>query len=128
MRVLICGDRDWSDYALVKAVVATLPDDAVVIEGEARGADRQARIAARLRGLEVADFPADWDREGDAAGPLRNRRMLIKGRPDVVIWFHHHLPSSRGTRDMVKIARAAGVPTFSGAEWMWITRHVRDEA
>lgn len=118
MRYLICGDRNWSDYEAVWAVVESLPDDSVVIEGAARGADSMAALAASERGLTLDIYPADWDRHGRAAGPVRNMQMLNSGKPDVVIWFHNNLAASKGTRHMVNAARAAGIPTYSYREWL----------
>lgn len=43
---------------------------------------------------------------GKAAGPIRNQRMLDEGKPDLVVAF----PGGRGTADMVRRAKAAGVP------------------
>lgn len=108
-KVIICGDRYWADYRAVKREVDKLPPGTVVIEGGARGADRLARQAAAARGLEVRTFDADWARYGRAAGPIRNAAMLAAG-PALVLAFHADLDKSKGTRDMVKRARRAGVP------------------
>jgi hypothetical protein len=77
----------------------------VVIEGGAAGADRWARSWARLRAIDVETYEAQWARDGRAAGPIRNQAMLINGRPDLVVAF----PGGRGTADMVRRAKAAGV-------------------
>jgi hypothetical protein len=61
--------------------------------------------------IKVLAFPAQWDTYGRAAGPIRNRQMLNEGRPDEVIAFHEHIDESKGTANMVKIAKAAGIPT-----------------
>ena len=47
---------------------------------------------------------------------IRNRQMLNEGRPTEVIAFHPHLDQSKGTLNMVRIARVAGlkVTVFSG--------------
>jgi hypothetical protein len=54
-------------------------------------------------------FEADW-RRGKRAGPERNQRMLDEGRPDEVWAFHTDTALGKGTADMVRKARAAGVP------------------
>lgn len=111
MRLLVCGSRDYTDaetlFARLDAFAAEHQVE-LVIEGEARGADTLAREWAELRGIPVAKFPADWKRFGRAAGPIRNRQMLVDGKPDHVIAF----PASeaRGTWDMVRQAREVGVP------------------
>jgi hypothetical protein len=109
MRVLVCGARDWSDIGSIRRTLAALPPDTVVIHGAARGADSLAGEAARELGLRVRAFPADWARYGKAAGPVRNRQMLVEGKPDRVLAFHADLAGSKGTADMVRQARAAGV-------------------
>jgi SLOG family YspA-like protein len=116
MRLLVCGSRTWTDRARLRQVldqvVAEHSDGQVVlIEGDARGADRLAGQLARERGWRLEHYPADWTRQGRAAGFQRNARMLQQGRPDLVVAFTvGPLHESRGTADMVRRARAAGVP------------------
>lgn len=100
-RVLICGDRDWDDENLIRQAIFTrlAPGD-VVIHGAARGADSMAGAIAREFGLKVEMFPAQWDRHGRAAGPIRNQQMLDEGKPDEIWAFHWDLSVSKGTRDM----------------------------
>lgn len=104
-RYLICGGRDFADYpAMDKALRALIlhPEDAIIIHGDARGADRLAAQWGRANGaMRVEAYPADWDKYGKGAGPIRNRAMLDRGDPDVVIAF----PGGRGTANMVIQAR-----------------------
>lgn len=105
MKVLICGDRNWKDPQLINDVIVerlTLPfTDHTIIEGEARGADILARNIGERLGIPVDRVPADWEKFGKAAGPIRNWKMLNKN-PDEVWAFHDNLGSSKGTADMVK--------------------------
>lgn len=116
MRVLVCGDRHWADKEALEAVLNVIGferwgRDLVIIEGTADGADRMAgRWAERSCGHE--EYPAEWNVHGKAAGPIRNQRMLDEGKPDLVLAFHDHLPKSKGTRDMVRRARNAGLPVL----------------
>lgn len=110
MRVLVCGGRDYQDSRRVYAVLDKLHAEAgidCIIEGGARGADALARSwAEHPYGCgHVETYEADWESQGTFAGPARNARMLAEGRPDVVIAF----PGGRGTADMVRKARRAGV-------------------
>lgn len=110
-RVLICGGRRFSDREAVETLVASLPSDAVVIHGAAPGADSLAGACARTAGLTVEEYPADWKQYGRGAGLVRNRQMLTDGKPDIVYAFPDcPLPKSKGTRNMVEQAIAAGVP------------------
>jgi len=108
MRVLVCGGRAYGDRDRVYAVLDKLHADAGIAylcEGGARGADQYAREWAYKENIAQDTFQADWENQGSFAGPARNTRMLNEGKPDVVIAF----PGGRGTADMVKKARRAGV-------------------
>ena len=107
MRVLITGSREWTDVATMCEEFCKLPDDTVIIHGGARGADTMADQMARGEHMRVEVFPADWKAHGKAAGPLRNQQMLDEGKPDLVLAFP--TPKSRGTWDMVRRAKSAGV-------------------
>ena len=109
-RVIICGSRTWDDWKSIRRYVDSLPDDAVVIEGGARGADSIARACAEQRGLEVLAFPADWKQYGKAAGVIRNTQMIMEGRPNQVVAFVYNLATSTGTRNMIDKARSQGIP------------------
>lgn len=128
-RVLVCGDRRWIDDGYLVNILDMMHLQerfSVVIEGCANGADIMAGDHrpspgygpgwARVRGVEGAHYPAEWDRYGRAAGPVRNRQMRVDGKPDLVIAFHHDIMSSRGTRDMVRQSRKARIPVvlFTG--------------
>lgn len=110
MRLLVCGDRNWTDLAMIALLINELKPTAV-IEGEARGADRLARVAARHLNIPVEAYPAQWDTYGKRAGPVRNQLMLDEGKPDLVVAFHDSINTSRGTADMLRRAKLAGVPT-----------------
>lgn len=118
MRALVTGDREWTDWDLIHQVLSRLPAGTVVIHGGALGADLLAGSVAQELGFEELEFRADWRRFGKAAGFLRNQRMLTIGQPDIVLAFHHDLGRSKGTADMVRRARKAGVPVevYGGPE------------
>ena len=110
MRVLVCGDRNWESSSLILGELAGLPGDSVIIHGGCSGADCLAGAIARNIGLRVEIFPAQWERHGRAAGPIRNKQMIVKGRPDKVLAFHNDIRKSKGTKDVVQKARAVGIP------------------
>jgi hypothetical protein len=112
VRVLVCGDRNWSNESVIRQVIDSLPERTVVIEGAARGADSIAGKCAKERGLEVLEFPANWSVYGKVAGFIRNRQMLTEGKPDIVVGFHENIVESKGTKDMLEASRQAGLPTF----------------
>lgn len=109
VRVLVCGSRNWSKKRTIEKVLSRL-NVQTVIEGEASGADTLAKEVAEENGIPVEGFPAKWDKYGRRAGPIRNQRMIDEGAPDLVLAFHEDFFNSKGTRDMVKKARNAGLP------------------
>ena len=113
-RVLVFGGRDFHDAEAMESTLRRhLQPEDVIVHGGARGADALAGdIAGRVMGHAVEVHPADWHKHGKSAGPIRNQEMLDKGRPhEVWAFVSKPLVDSRGTADMVKRARAAGVPT-----------------
>ena len=105
MRVLVCGGRDYDDEPTIREALGSVPPGAVIVHGDARGADRLSGRVARDIGLEVEAHPADWRAHGRAAGPIRNREMADTDI-DIVLAF----PGGRGTADMVAVARSRGIP------------------
>lgn len=115
MKVLfVTGARDWNDPRPIQREFDAVQPD-LVIEGAARGADALAGREARLRDMEPEEYPAEWDRYGRAAGPIRNGWMLARleelraeGHEVVCRAFHEDLSASKGTADMVEKLRGAG--------------------
>jgi hypothetical protein len=108
MRVLVCGGRDYGNAEKLNSVLSAMhhvSPFALLIHGGARGADRLANQWAVHQKVPRAAFYANWSEHGKAAGPMRNAMMLEQGKPDVVVAFH----GGRGTSDMLRKARAAGV-------------------
>lgn len=113
MSILVCGGRDYNDRATAFKVLGEIigygghPDcrRTEIIHGGAAGADKLAEEFADYAGHRTTVFKADWNKHGKAAGPIRNQQMLDEGKPSLVIAF----PGGRGTADMVKRAKAAGV-------------------
>lgn len=113
-RILITGSRNWPDAGTVYPVLAASATHAnvVVVHGGAPGADS-------IAGWWVDDHPdlatqevhpADWKKHGRAAGPIRNQEMVDSGA-DVCLAFP--LGASRGTRDCMRRAAAAGIPVHN---------------
>ena len=110
VRLLVCGDRHWTNEVLIRDYLAALSTDTVIVHGACRGADLLASRIAVEYGLSVEPHPADWQRLGRSAGPRRNQTMLQSGI-DRVVAFHNDLQQSRGTRGVVLGALARGIPT-----------------
>lgn len=116
---LFCGSRHFDDRVIIETLVHGVSSVStlrgrplVIVEGEARGADILSRVEAENLGVKVIGVPADWDSHGRAAGPIRNQQMLEEHRPHIVIAFSDDIRSSKGTRDMCRRAKAAGIPVY----------------
>jgi len=124
-RILICGSRSWRDYVTVKAKIEKYGhEDTVIIHGQATGADMFGEMAAKELQLDYMGFPARWKKEGKAAGPIRNKRMLVsiigslrmgldktywRGTQCLVLAFHENIEKSKGTKHMLDLAEKHGI-------------------
>jgi ABC-type sugar transport system substrate-binding protein len=114
VRVLVTGSRSWRCAGLARRVVARLVARHVAVAlvvGDADGVDRAFAEAARAAGCEVCVFGADWEKYSKGAGPRRNQEMVAAGA-DFAIAVHKSLARSRGTKDCVRRAMAAGIPVW----------------
>lgn len=111
MRVIIAGSRDRRmDGARLWPVLDASPllagASAVLSGACSTGADAAGEGWARRRGLELERHPADWS-QGRGAGPARNARMVA--RADGLVALLDDANPCRGTRDVIRRARAAGL-------------------
>lgn len=100
MIALVCGGRDYKDRNLVWRILDMMIIDLLVHGGCRSGADFFADLWARNRRQKVKEYPAEWDKHGNAAGPIRNGFMFEDAKPNIVIAF----PGGRGTQNMIDIA------------------------
>lgn len=126
--ILVCGDRNWTNEELIRDVLKAHSNPILrwverLVHGGCKGADEIAGRVGKELGYHVQEFPANWNLHGKSAGPKRNIEMLnhIKGmlRAEVIA-FHNDLDNSKGTKHMVSIAKAAGIPVTvikEGVPW-----------
>jgi hypothetical protein len=120
MRLLVCGGRKYGvDYQGNEITLLTWPlydilqeyldknPDLTIIQGGARGADYWAKIWALHAGVPHLEFPAEWDKYGRGAGVIRNTRMIVEGRPDLILAF----PGGSGTANMVSQGKKYNINT-----------------
>jgi hypothetical protein len=114
-RILVTGSRDWTNEG---AIVDALADawrelghnrGTVLVQGECHlgGADLLAKRVWEAWGMPVESHPAEMGPDGHVLGPKRNAHMVSLGA-DLCLAFP--LPSSRGTRNCMRLAREAGIP------------------
>lgn len=110
MKVIVCGGRDFTDkdflFQKLNKMNVEFGFD-VIYEGGAKGADSLAREWAKEFNIPCKTFPAEWNKYGSKAGPIRNLQMLDQN-PDLVIGF----AGGRGTDHMITVARKVGITTY----------------
>ncbi len=110
MKILVCGGRDFKDYALLISTLDPYKRGiTLMITGVAPGADRMADEYARKNNIDRALFPPNWVKHGKRAGPIRNQYMIDLCKPDLVIAF----PGGRGTANTTQLAEIAGIEVIS---------------
>lgn len=111
-RIIFCGTRQCIPGAKEKilAVLAKLDSgQTTIIHGGCSGVDATAGQEALALGFPVEVFRADWRAHGKAAGPMRNKEMLDSGANFVYAFPYPSLKKSKGTRNMVVLAKKAGI-------------------
>lgn len=115
MIALVTGSRKWKDrHKVWKEIYKRRKKLTYVFHGGAKGADLLADDCAALLGIQTVRCDALWGRHGLAAGPIRNTMMLrlflaVGGKEKIVLAFHSNLAKSKGTKDMVRRAKKAGL-------------------
>ena len=104
--ILVCGDRYWSNYELIKRVIMELAQEYTlkIINGGCCGADKIRSYVCEELNIIYQEVPANWAMYGKAAGPRRNRIMLDL-KPDLVLAFHDKIEESKGTKDCINEAK-----------------------
>ena len=105
-RVVVAGCRDYNNYFLLsrelKKLIKNLDKDheIIIVSGGASGADSLGEKFAKKHNLKIEKYPAEWDKYGRSAGPIRNYKMAQVADLVVVFWDG----KSRGTKNMIECA------------------------
>jgi hypothetical protein len=109
--LIVCGGRDFEDSRKVWDALDELKSQrgvAKIKHGGCRtGADAIAHRWAEEYGIAIEVYDADWERNGKAAGPIRNQAMADSGADGCVAF-----PGGRGTSDMVRRAEGASIKVW----------------
>lgn len=99
-----------SEKLVQKAVERSQAFDRIteVVSGRARGIDQSGEQWAARRKIPIKKFPADWNKLGKAAGPIRNEQMGQYADAAIVIWDG----ISTGSRGMYEIMKKLKKPVL----------------
>lgn len=110
-RVIIAGTRTFDDYGMLcRSADYWLSEKRtkrriVIVSGAAKGADALGERYARERGYKLQRYPANWEKYGRAAGPIRNEIMAQNADALIAYWDGR----SPGTWNMIELARNYGL-------------------
>lgn len=106
MKVIIAGSRTITALSLIERAIAESGFDiSEVVCGMARGADMLGYKWAQRHQKPVREFPADWQKNGRGAGPIRNQEMADYANALIAVWDGR----SAGTYDMISRAKQRGL-------------------
>lgn len=109
MKTVIFGSRTITNYSLIeKAISEANFIITELVSGHAPGVDTLAERWARLNGIPITPFPAQWNKYGKKAGPLRNADMANYAEQAIGIWDG----KSPGTKDMINKVKAKSIPVY----------------
>lgn len=102
MRTIIAGSRTITDPRVLNRALAKCGwTPTVVLSGCARGADYLGEAWALEHKIPLDRYPADWNRNGRAAGYIRNDLMAAQAEALIALWDG----ASAGTRHMIERAQ-----------------------
>lgn len=116
-RMIIAGSRKFNDYEKMLNALDNLGihlintiDPVEIVSGHASGADTLGEKFAKAYNYPLKIFPADWNKYGKAAGPIRNEQMAkYAAEADRGILVAFPIGESKGTRNMIKLAKQYGL-------------------
>ena len=116
-RIIIAGSRFFFDYDKMLNTLNDLGihiintiDPVEIVSGHAQGADALGEKFAKDYGYPLKTFPAEWEKYGKAAGPIRNEKMAkYASEADRGMLIAFPMGESRGTHNMIELAKQYGL-------------------
>ena len=88
IRIIIAGSRSVNEQQ-VREAIRLCPWSGLasaIVSGTAKGADEYGERWAEEQNLLVHRFPADWEKYGKSAGPIRNKLMAENAEGLIAVW------------------------------------------
>lgn len=112
VRVIVAGGRDFDDYSLMQDSLGAILSNRkysfnsfVIVSGGADGADFLGERYAKQLGFKLDKYPADWNKYGKKAGPIRNEQMVKVAQIAIVYWDGE----SKGSKNLIDNALKHGL-------------------
>jgi len=120
IRVLITGSREFTDRAVMEAALHQVAGEwrdrrIIVVEGDARGADKLSAAVAQAapETFDVERHPAQWrlpDGSTNKKAGFDRNQLMVDLSATVCLAFLQRGEKNSGTRDCMRRAEAAGIP------------------
>ena len=111
-RLVVAGCRNYTDYLRVSREIKKYIEELgsgysiIIVSGCSNGTDALGERFADNHKLKVEKYPAEWNKYGRAAGPLRNAQMAKVADGIIVFWDG----ASKGTKNMIESAKKENKP------------------
>ncbi len=121
MKTIIAGSRDITKTMTVEEAIVVVKqaiklsetDISETVSGGAKGVDAIGEIIASEQDIPLIMFPADWNKYGKSAGPIRNKDMAKYADALIAVWDGQ----SKGTRSMISCAVKEGLEVYTHIYW-----------
>ena len=113
MKLIIAGSRSIDEIVAYAEIVklrildnSPIANVTEIVSGRARGPDKAGEVYGDFYDIPIKKFPADWNKFGKRAGPIRNAEMAKYADMLLLIWDG----KSRGSLDMRQRMVGLGKP------------------
>lgn len=102
MKIVIAGSRTVRDENQVRSRIHQLLSElnitpTEIVSGKAVGPDLIGETYANMFKIPIKEMPANWNKYGKAAGPIRNKQMAEYADMAIVFWDGE----SAGSKNMI---------------------------
>ncbi len=104
--IVIGGCRNFKNYDFFKKTLdcylqAEKKNPITILSGHCSGVDQMAERYAKEKGIKLMLFPAEWNKYGRAAGPIRNEEVVKLADTVIAFWDGQ----SKGTKNLISLAK-----------------------
>jgi predicted Rossmann fold nucleotide-binding protein DprA/Smf involved in DNA uptake len=101
MKLAIVGTRTFTDYEFLCWEVNKFSNITEIISGGAKGADKLAEQYAKEHKIPLSIYPADWNKYGNSAGPIRNK-TIVENADEIIAFWDGESPGTKSTIELAK--------------------------
>jgi hypothetical protein len=107
MKLIIAGTRTLlvTNEQIQEYVLRFNLQPSVILCGLASGIDTCGSAYANFKGISCHGYPAEWNKFGSRAGPIRNKRMAKDGDALLLIWDGKSAGSKNMKLEMSKLKK-----------------------